>query len=83
MIDADGRTIITDTQIKDVLGYQESNDTYNFISRNTHMHAARDLFDENRHLEALFITQDGKKDQSLLGIITVWDLFEINQAIQV
>lgn len=83
MIDNDGSTIITDTEIKDVLGHRETEDTYKFIRRNTHMHDARDYFDKNRNLEALFITQDGRKDQNLLGIITVWDLFEINEKLHV
>lgn len=83
LIEADGSTIITDTQIRNVLDYQETNENYEFIGRNTHMHAARDYFDKNRNLEALFITQDGNKNQSLLGIITVWDLFEINKELHI
>lgn len=53
MIDDEGSTIITDTTIKDVLDYQERDDTYAFINRNSHMHKARDYFDKNRNLEAL------------------------------
>ncbi|MDN6161411.1 MAG: CBS domain-containing protein [Atopostipes sp.] len=82
-IDDDGSTIITDTKIKDVLDYKETTDTYRFISRNTFIHDALDYFEKDRKLEALFITETGDSSEKLLGIITVWDLFKINEALEV
>lgn len=82
-IDSDGSTIIMDTQIKDVLNFQETEDTYKFINRNSFLHDALDHFEKDRNLEALLITHSGDADEALLGIITVWDLFEINNTLKV
>lgn len=80
-IDNDGSTIIMKTQIKDVLKYTESENSYKFIDRNAFQHDVFTLFEENKELEALFITHNGKKTEKLLGIITIWDLATINKTL--
>lgn len=80
-IDSDGSTIITDTKIKDVLEYEETDKNYKFINRNTFLHDAIASFEKDKTLEALLITHNGEKSEKLLGIITIWDLFEINKVL--
>ena len=52
--------------------------TYEFISRETKEDEIREMFkkyyENNKRLETIFITHSGSKNESLLGIITHWDL---------
>ena len=68
--------------ISDVMDYCQidgSKDiTYEFISRETKEDEIREMFkkyyENNKRLETIFITHSGSKNESLLGIITHWDL---------
>ena len=61
--------------------FSESENSYKFIDRNAFQHDVFTLFEENKELEALFITHNGKKTEKLLGIITIWDLATINKTL--
>lgn len=67
-----------ETRVSDLLSVDELAETYRFISRITTVYEAKDYFlqaaNEGRKLEALLITESGKSNQSLLGILTHWDL---------
>ena len=67
-----------ETRVSDLLSVDELAETYRFISRITTIYEAKDYFlqaaNEGRKLEALLITESGKSNQSLLGILTHWDL---------
>lgn len=67
-----------ETRVSDLLSVDELAETYRFISRRTTVYEAKDYFlqaaNEGRKLEALLITESGKSNQSLLGIVTHWDL---------
>lgn len=67
-----------ETRISDLLSVDELAETYCFISRRTTVYEAKDYFlqaaNEGRKLEALLITESEKSNQSLLGIVTHWDL---------
>lgn len=80
-IDPDGSTIITDTRISDVLQYTENKDNYRFINRNYYQHQVLDIFEKEKNIDAVLITHSGKQNEKLLGIITVWDLIEINKVL--
>ena len=67
-----------ETRVSDLLSVDELAETYRFISRRTTVYEAKDYFlqaaNEGRKLEALLITESGKSNQALLGIVTHWDL---------
>ncbi|MBN1185140.1 MAG: hypothetical protein JXB49_22835 [Bacteroidales bacterium] len=57
----------------------EFRDNYKFIPRNTSIYIAYDLFIEHintfkRNLDALFITSKGKREEILLGLVTIDDV---------
>lgn len=74
----DGLISFEETRVSDLLSVDELAETYRFISRRTTVYEAKDYFlqaaNEGRKLEALLITESGKSNQSLLGIVTHWDL---------
>lgn len=67
-----------ETRVSDLISVDELAETYRFISRRNTIYEAKDYFlqaaNEGRKLEALLITESGKSNQSLLGILTHWDL---------
>ena len=74
---------LSETTIEQVLTFTEDKKNYAFIGRNTTMFKALELFGESekegKHLDALLITQNGKKPEKIMGIITVSDLPTIFQ----
>lgn len=78
-LEGNGTIIIENVRVGDMISEIELKDNYKFISRNTSIYEAYDLFIEqinNKHrkLDALFITQNGKSNESLLGLITIEDI---------
>jgi hypothetical protein len=75
--------IMEEPRIADVLQYTEDEDNCQFLAKRATLFEALDAFDsyeeEGRRLEAILITEHGKPSQSLLGIITIWDLPKIHQ----
>ena len=61
-----------------MLWHVEDQDHYCFLSRNASLHAVITKFAEfttrGKELDAILITDVGKPDQKLLGILTVYDL---------
>lgn len=73
---------ISETKVKDVIEFEEMTNHYDFVSRNTSVFEAKEKFLNHLEkgavkLDALLITEHGKKSESLLGIITPWDILEI------
>lgn len=56
---------------------------YKFISRTTDVFNIQDAFlslvSQHKRLGAVFITERGKEDEKILGIITAWDLPKIKE----
>lgn len=77
-IDSEGSILIMNSDIKSVLKFTETDENVEFINRNTYIHEVLNVLEKNRKLEAIIITQNGKKNEKFLGIITVWDLVKIN-----
>jgi predicted transcriptional regulator len=63
-----------DVTIGEVLQSEEYRINYQLISRNDSVDEAFAHFARNPLLEAVLITDAGKKEQKLLGIITRWDV---------
>lgn len=58
-----------------------SSEYFDFIKRNEELSAAQTLFNKSikrdKKLVMLFITENGKKSEKILGILTPWDLLDM------
>lgn len=74
---------LLDTPISKVLPHVEDTEHYCFLGRNESVLDAIVRFDDfaanGKELDAILITNDGKASQSLLGILTVYDLPDLLQ----
>lgn len=70
----------SEVQVETVLAQEEQRPNYAFIARDSTVLEAENKFAANNSLEALFITQHGKSNQVLLGIITRWDLLTLTNS---
>ncbi|MDX1774025.1 CBS domain-containing protein [Oceanihabitans sediminis] len=74
-----GTVLIEGVKVADLLTEIEFKGNYKFVSRNTSIYDAYELFishinDKQRNLDAVFITQNGKSTEKLLGLITIEDI---------
>ena len=76
---------LKDTSISQVLQYAEDKNNYKFISKNFNLSDIVDVFDKlintKGKYEAILITENGNESESILGIMTIWDLPKINELI--
>ena len=58
-----------------------SSEYFDFVKRNEKLASAQNLFNKSikkdKKLVMLFVTENGKKTEKILGIITPWDLFDM------
>ncbi|WP_299068118.1 CBS domain-containing protein [uncultured Psychrobacter sp.] len=78
-ISEEGEVIIDKVTVDKLLAEIEYKNNYKFISRDTSVYEAYDLFikhinEEQRNLDVLFITHNGKRTEKLLGLVTISDL---------
>ncbi len=78
-IDENGTIIIDGVTVEKLIPEIELKGNYKFISRDTSIYEAYDLFlkhikEKERNLDVLFITHNGKETEKLLGLITISDL---------
>jgi predicted transcriptional regulator len=78
-LDNEGSILMEAVKVKDLLPHIEFEENYKFISKNTSIYEAYDLFIKHiilkgRNLDVLFITESGKKSEKLLGWITIADI---------
>jgi CBS domain-containing protein len=67
-----------DEEIVDsVLHHEEKRPNYAFISRDLTILDAENKYVANPFLEALLITNHGKQDEKLIGIISRWDILQL------
>ena len=72
-------------QVKDYVKYikleNHSSEYFDFIKRNEELASAQNLFNKSikkdKKLVMLFVTENGKKTEKILGIITPWDLLDM------
>jgi len=74
-----GTIIIENVKIKDIIPHIEFKKNYKFISKNDSIYDAYYLFinqinKKNRNLDVLFITENGKEQEELIGLITIEDI---------
>ncbi|WP_067840060.1 CBS domain-containing protein [Amphibacillus sediminis] len=67
--------------LAEVISQDNESANYRFINKDTNIYQAEDLFissmKQHERLDALLITEDGKQNQPLLGMISPNDLIEI------
>lgn len=77
----EGGRSINDSKIRD-LEYLHSKRFVEFATKNTDIFTVEDIFEkyhlENRKLEAVIITEKGRPSEKPIGMITPWDLVEID-----
>jgi len=78
-LEENGTIIIDNVRVKDLILEIEFEQNFKFISRDTSIYEAYDMFIEqinkkNRNLDVLFITNSGKRTESILGLITIEDI---------
>jgi len=77
---------LTETPITDVFNFTEDKDNFIFLSRDSTLFKALERFQTHekngKKLEAILITQNGRRSETLLGIITIWDLPEIHATLR-
>ena len=74
-----GTILIENVKIKDFIPHIEFKKNYKFISKNYSIYDAYYLFinqinTKNRNLDVLFISENGKEHEKLLGLITIEDI---------
>ena len=81
----DGSGIVEEQPIKEVMRHQEDGDNVKFLARNATVVDALAAFDQFLHrgkrLEALLITNGGRRTETLIGIVTIHDIPKLNKAI--
>ncbi|WP_282054528.1 CBS domain-containing protein [Maribacter luteus] len=78
-LEENGTIIIDNVKIKDLLPEIEFKKNYKFISRNTSIFEAYDLFikqinEKHKSLDVLFVTHSGSPIEKILGLITIEDI---------
>jgi predicted transcriptional regulator len=68
---------LDEVPVKHVLKQEEKRPNSIFISRNMEVDKVKALFAEHELLEAVVITQNGKRSEKLLGIATRWDVIHL------
>ena len=82
----EGDIIITEETVADVMPHNESLNNVRLIRRNCTLYDVLDYFDQanekGQRLDALIVSNSGRKEEKPLGIITIFDLPEIYQRVQ-
>lgn len=76
-----GKAITAQTRLKDIQKYldvRERMENYEFVPKTETYIAARQKFEQvrgkNKRISAIFITENGKFGEELLGMLTPWDV---------
>ncbi len=66
-----------DVLVETVLGEEEKRQNCDFVPRKATVDEVVSKFRQNVALEAVLITEDGKRDEKPLGIATAWDMLRL------
>lgn len=76
-----GKALTPDTTLRELKKYLEPGEhleNYEFVGKDATYFTVRKLFErprgKNRRISVIFITEDGRQDQRLLGMLTPWDV---------
>lgn len=78
-METDGSIIVDDVKVSELIAEVENKNNYKFISRDSTIFDAYDLFIEQTkkngcNLDAIFITHSGNVDEKVIGLITIEDI---------
>lgn len=77
---------LSETPVSEVLNYTECQSSCEFVRRDAPVFDILQRFeavkDASKRLEAVLITENGKPDEALLGIVTIWDFPKIYKALE-
>jgi len=80
------RAYIKEIPIRDVMDYAEEDEAVEFVSRKATLFEIAASFSEfsalGKRLEAILVTENGRRSETPLQIITIWDLPAISAALQ-
>lgn len=81
-----GIGLVEEAPVREVLGYAEDPDNHQLLSREATVFDALRLFDEyserGKSLDAIVVTQAGRRDAKPLGIVTIYDIPRLLAAIR-
>lgn len=61
------------------ISLEEQQQNYAFISRKSSVYDAKEGFEnQGQQIDAMLITENGKKSEKLMGIITSWDVLNLS-----
>lgn len=69
---------LEETKVLDVFKFSTHEQNYIFVSRDTPLWAVQQDFRNKTLLEAALITQNGKTEETPLGIVSRWDIFNLD-----
>lgn len=73
---------LTETPLSAILKYEESKENYKFLKRNSPVAEAIEIFknsiQNDKRIDAILITENGKPQEKFLGIITSWDILNFS-----
>jgi predicted transcriptional regulator len=80
-LEDNGNVLSIDSKISDLVPQIEFKNNYKFISKKMNVFAAFEKFTnqikkEKRNLDVLFITENGKQSEKIVGLITIEDIAE-------
>lgn len=77
---------LAETSISGVLAYTEADDNFCFLRRDSALFVALEKFQifekDGKRFEAVLITENGKPSEKPRGIVTIWDLPKIYDALE-
>lgn len=78
-LDSDGSILVENVLVKDLIQEIEFKNNYKYIARKASIYEAHDLFMSHlnrikNNLDVIFITENGKQNEKLMGIITIGDI---------
>ncbi len=68
-----------DVAARDLLGNEEARENFAFVSRDLPLDELPVLFADKPELEAVFITESGKKSERMIGVATQWDCLQLKK----
>lgn len=81
-----GIGLVEEAPVRNVLGYAEDQDNHQLVSRDATVFDALQSFDiysaRGKSLDAILVTHAGKRDEKLLGIVTIYDIPRLLAAVR-
>lgn len=70
---------LDEVRVSDVIRYEEARESWTFVKRNSSVDQVMWLFATNKALEAVMIEEKVEKSRRLIGIVTRWDISELQR----